>query len=192
MVIIYLVYKNYNYHTNQNKLESFIDLTPNPTPTIVSEFVKHPPQNTPSVDTKKDLIKIDDDNITGLDRLSDSHVSINDINVDNEYDVKNTINPMMTSTMTTLPPVVFNDNQVTPSPSINPLGRTIETALLPSGTPIPTLNSNGIPTSVPTNNFSMPFDTSKITSNYSGMDLNQGPFFGVTQQNFNLNSSGDL
>ena len=61
---------------------------------------------------------------------------------------------------------------------------TIDTALLPTGTPTPTLSSTQIATAVPTNNFSMPFDTSKHTVNYSGMDQNPGYLFGVTNQTF--------
>ncbi len=196
-IIIYLVFNH--YHKSQEQTELFIDVTPNPTSTVVSEFVKRSSKNTPIVMstpapyTNQDLLEKQSESVTGVDSLSDSHSSINDLTV-NEYDVKNTLNPMMTSTMTTLPPVIFNVNDVknTTSPTNNNLEETVTTALLPSGTPIPTLHSTEMPTSVPTTNFSMPFDTSKITSNYSGMDLNQGPFFGVTQQNFNLNASGDL
>jgi hypothetical protein len=196
-IIMYLVFNH--YHKSQEQTELFIDVTPNPTSNVVSEFVKRSPKNThivmptPTPYTNQDLLEKQTESVTGVDSLSDLHSSVNDLTV-NEYDVKNTLNPMMTSTMTTLSPVIFNINDVinTTSPTNNSLDETIATALLPSGTPMPTIHSNEMPTSVPTNNFSMPFDTSKITSNYSGMDLNQGPFFGVTQQNFNLNASGDL
>jgi hypothetical protein len=196
-IIIYLVFNH--YHKSQEQTELFIDIAPNPTSNVVSEFVQNSPKNTPIVIPtptpykNQDLLGDQTESVMGVDSLSDLHSYVNDLTV-NEYDVKNTLNPMMTSTMTTLPPVIFNVNDVknTTSPTNNNLDETITKALLPSETPMPTLHSTEMPTSVPTNNFSMPFDTSKITSNYSGMDRNQGPFFGVTQQNFNLNASGDL
>jgi hypothetical protein len=186
-IIMYVIY---------NKKYEFFDskLTPTPVSTDIPQQTTNPttiptniPQQTtnPTMEPKKTPeipIGFSQDSLGFND-----YESIDSIN-SNLYDVQHTINPTMTSTMTTLPPVIFNDIKPSPNPD-----KTIQSALLPAQTPFPTLSTiTNIPTNVPTNNFSMPFDTSLHTSEYNGMDKNQGYLFGVTQKNFGLHVSGDL
>ena len=172
IIILYLVYKNYN-----EKRELFEPVTPQPTQQGKDhDNLELHVQPTIQPTTQPTLLG----DISGLDTMSSKYEMLENRTVSNKYDVQNTINPMDTYTMTTIPPVIFNNSTPTPINHQN----TIDTALLPLGTPVPTLSTKEIPTAVPTNNFSMPFDTSKHTINYSGMDQNPGYLFGITQQTF--------
>ena len=180
-VIMYVIYnKKYEFFDSQPSPSPSPNETsnPNPTQTIKAMIV---PTKTPEIP-----VGFSQDSENSL-----QHELVDNIK-SNLYDVQNTINPTMTATMTPIPPVIFNDIKKS-STSNDMVDKTIQSALLPAPTPFPTLTTmTNIPTSVPTNNFSMPFDTSLHTSQYTAMDHNQGYRFGVTQKNFGLDASGDL